>query len=352
MSFDETPPWRRSAAELTECIIRWAAETGRGEVTDVKVPESGMSNETLLFRLDGKPLVARLAPSHGSPFPLFPTHDLAGQAQTMRVVEQKSSVPVPHVEHLEMSVEWLGTPFLLMEQVEGVVPGDYPPYTFGGWLLEASEQEQETLEESSIGVLVELHRIVDDEDTAHLQPSAPGDTSLARQLAFQRSYYDWACEGTPVPIIEHAFEVLTATMPETERSVLLWGDSRIGNIIFSDFRPAAVLDWEMATVGPPEVDVAWMTFFHSFFHGVAEQLEFPGLPNLFGRSRAVEIYERLSGTQLDDLAWYEGFAALRFAIISIRTTLRSVHFGQQAAPENPDDVVMFIPLFRQILAEL
>ncbi len=346
------PPWRRSIQEVAASLARWAAASDRGPVTDVHSPASGMANETILFHLAGQPLVARLAPGPDSPFPTFPDYDLGYQQRVMQLVQARTALPVPRVVHLEASDEWLGAPFLLLEAVEGVVPGDNPPYVFGGWLAEASEQERRRLEESSIQVLVELHKIEDDRTTEFLRRDGGGDTPLARELAFQRAYYEWANEGTAVPALEDAFEVLERTMPVSDYTCLNWGDSRIGNIIYRDFAPAAVLDWEMATVGPAEVDLGWMTFFHAFFQGLAEQYGTPGIPELFVRERAVATYESLAGRTLLDLAWFEALAALRFGIISVRTTLRSVAFGLQKAPDHPDDLVLHVPLLRRLLEEL
>ena len=345
-------PWRRGADELGAALARWAEATDRGVITDVRAPASGMANETVLFRLDGDPLVARLAPLPGS-HPTFPTYDLDFQRRVMQLVQARTSVPVPGVVHLEESNEWFGAPFLVIEAVDGIVPGDNPPYVFDGWLAHASDTEQRRLEESSIRVLVELHQIEDDGDaTAFLRPNAPGATSLSRQLASQRAYYDWACEGTPVPVVEHALDVLGTTIPESGRAVLNWGDSRIGNILYRDFEPVAVLDWEMATVGPAEVDLGWMTFFHAFFQGLAEQYGMPGIPHLLARQRAVATYQSLAGDELQDLGWFEALAALRFAIISIRTSLRSVAFGLQQPPDDPDDLILFLPLLQRLLEEL
>ena len=169
-------PWRRGDDELAAALTRWADATGRGVITDVRSPASGMANETVLFRLDGDPLVARLAPLPGS-HPTFPTYDLDFQRRVMQLVRARTSVPVPRVVHLEESNEWFGVPFLVIEAVDGVVPGDNPPYVFDGWLARASDAEQRRLEESSIRVLVELHQIEDDGDTtAFLRPRAPGAT--------------------------------------------------------------------------------------------------------------------------------------------------------------------------------
>jgi len=55
-----------------------------------------------------------------------------------------------------------------------------------------------------------------------------------------------------VPLIERTFAALDTTRPAEGRPSSNWGDSRIGNMMFRDFRPAAVLDWEMAALGPAE----------------------------------------------------------------------------------------------------
>jgi len=352
-----TTPWRRDTGELASGLAAWAraARGGGPSVTDVRAPDSGMANDTVLFRLDGEALVARLAPAPGSPYPTFPTYDLDFQKRVIDLVRTRTDVPAPEVVHLERSPEWLGVPFLVSRAVEGVVASDNPPYLIdpGGWFLQGTPEQWKRFETSTIDVLVRLHTIPDEtEETAFLRPDAPGDTALARQLAYQRTYYDWARDGHRVPILERAFEVLTATMPANDRSVLNWGDSRPGNIIYRDFRPVAVLDWEMATVGPPEVDLAWVTFFHTFFAGMAEKFGLPPVPDMFERAETVAMYERLSGEVLDDLAWYEALAGLRFGIILARMSLRSAAFGLQELPADPNEMIMFAPLLERLLGDV
>ena len=60
--------------------------------------------------------------------------------------------------------------------------------------------------------------------------------------------------------------------------MLVWGDARVGNVLYEDFRPVAVLDWEMATLGPREMDVAWIIFAHMVFQELAGLAGLPGLP--------------------------------------------------------------------------
>jgi aminoglycoside phosphotransferase (APT) family kinase protein len=201
-------------------------------------------------------------------------------------------------------------------------------------------------------MFVRLHRIVDDGDcTAFLNVNAPGDTALARQLASHQKYYEWARDGNTIPLLERAFDVLTNTLPDNDRCVLNWGDGRPGNIIYRDFEPVAALDWEMAGLGPPEVDLAWTTFFQRFFTYFADQLGI-AVPAMFGRAETVATYEQLSGDILDELAWYEALAGLRFGIILARMSLRSIAYGQQQKTSDPDDLIVFAPLLRQLLDEI
>ena len=349
-------PWRRDVEEVRAGLTAWArARNGdRATITGVRMPASGMANDTVLFALDGEPLVARLAPSPDSRYQTFPNFDLAFQERTMALVRDRSSVPVPDVLHLETRTTWLGVPFMVARAVDGVVASDNPPYLMdpNGWFLRGTPNDWKRLETSTIDIFVQLHQIVDDgESTAFLHVDAPGNTALARQLTSHREYYEWARDGNTIPLLEHAFDLLTNTLPENDRCVLNWGDGRPGNIIYRDFEPVAVLDWEMAGVGPPEVDLAWTTFFQRFFAYFAEQLGVP-VPPMFGRAESVATYEQLSGDTLDDLAWYEALAGLRFGIILARMSLRSIAYGQQLTPSDPDDLIVFAPLLRALLDEI
>jgi aminoglycoside phosphotransferase (APT) family kinase protein len=350
-------PWRRDPADLEAGLRAWArASRGDGAaVTAVRAPDSGMANETVLFDLDGEALVARLAPDPASAYPTFPVFDLAFQRRVMALVRERTDVPVPEVVHLERSETWLGVPFLVLRAIDGVVASDNPPYLLdpGGWFLRGTPEEWQRFETSTVDVLVRLHRIVDDgEDTAFLRADAPGETALARQVAWLHRYADWAREGEVVPILDRALARLAATQPANERSVLNWGDSRPGNILYRDFEPVGVLDWEMATAGPPEVDLAWLTFFQRFFASMAEQHGLAPVPAMFERTATAARYERLSGDRLDDLAWYEALAAVRFAIILVRMSRRGMAYGMRERPTDPDDLVMFAPLLDRLLEEL
>ena len=350
-------PWRRDPEELGARLAEWAEHRfGAGStIGSVSAPEgNGMSSETVLFELtdpDGvtRGCVARLAPDP-SVFPVFEEYDLELQARCMQLVGEVTEVPVPRIVALEPDAAWLGTPFLVMERVSGRPPTDIPPYPFGGWVIELGADEQDAMMHRSVDVLVELHKLTPaTHDLSFLANHDDGSDIVDQLLAGQRRYYDWGREGLRSMLIERTFEWLEANRPATSERVLNWGDSRVGNMLFEGPRPTAVLDWEMAALGPPEVDLAWMIFLHTFFQKMAEQYGFPGLPDFLRRDRVVDRYEQRSGTTVQSLEWFEVYAALRFAIVSVRTSLRGIHYGQAPAVEDPDDLIMFRPLLEQML---
>jgi len=348
-------PTARDAGEMRKRLRAWLERVLPAgvapEVSEVSAPSGpGLSSETLLFDAQwrergasaGGSFVARMSPDM-SRYPVFPTYDLALQYRCLELVRSQSEVPVPTTRWLELDPEPLGSAFFVMERVSGRVPPDMPPYVFGSWVTELSDAERAELERNSVGVLAKLHAIdVSGRNAAFLDRPKYGKTPLDQHLAYQREYYDWAREGVRYPTLERIFDWLERRRPADEGPTCLnWGDSRIGNMLFEGFAPVAVLDWEMAALGAPEVDLAWMLYMHAFFRGLAEAAGFGNkVPDFMTRERVTKTYEALSGRRVRDLDYYEVFAALRYAIVSIRTTGRGIALGQMPAPENFEDRLM------------
>ena len=288
--FDSDPARSsRDRGELQTRLTDWLRTTtgdGAATVGDLSVPEgSGMSSETILFdaTFDGatQPLVVRLAPT-AEDTPVFRSYDLEMQFRILQLVAAESSVPVPTARWLERSADPIGSPFFVMDRVDGRVPRDIPPYLFEGWLLDADPADQETLQRASVGILAELHGIdPSGHDTDFLEIDAPGDTALRRHFNDQLAYYEWVRGDRRHPIVEDGLAWLEANWPDEGPTVITWGDARIGNVMYATdgFEPVAVFDWEMATMGPAELDLGWMCFLHSFFQNIAEVLEVPGMPD-------------------------------------------------------------------------
>ena len=352
-----TTPWRRDPAETTPALQRWVEHTmGAGtSVEDVGEPGNGMSSETVLFTVvhpddTRERLVARLAPMPDV-YPVFQTYDLDLQRRCMDLVREHTAAPAPACRWLETDPAWLGTSFLVMERIDGDAPADVPPYVFGGWVMDATLEQRDQLVASSVEILAQVHTInPTNADLSFITGASPAASAMTAQLDGQREYYEWAREGVTYPLIERTFEWLVAHQPAEREAVLLWGDSRIGNMLYRDFAPVAVLDWEMATVGPREVDVAWMIFLHRFFQDLAVRFEMPGIPDFMSPETVSAEYELRTGYSPQDLHWYEVFGALRFAIVSVRTSTRGMAYGQMEEPADPDDLIMFRTLLEGMIS--
>jgi aminoglycoside phosphotransferase (APT) family kinase protein len=357
----------RDRDELHRRLVTWlATQVSDPKVSELVVPESnGMSSETLLFECtwrdasgesspDARVIqacAARLVPDPEA-VPVFPVYDLERQFRVLRLVAERTDVPVPRTLWLELDPSAIGSPFFVMERVEGIVPPDIMPYPFGSWLSDASRADQDRLQDSSVRVLAELHGAnVTAADIAFLELDRPGATALRRHLAEQRSYYEWVvADGARSPLIERTFTWLEDHWPASEGApVISWGDARIGNMMFRDFEPVAVLDWEMAAVGPREIDVGWMVYLHRFLDDIALQAGLPGMPHFMRLDDVAEAYARHSGHTPGDLDFYTMYAALRHAIVMSRVARRQVLFGEIEMPDDPDDMIMHRPTLEQML---
>lgn len=318
----------RGPDQTRRALERWLAERLAG--AEVTVPAlvtpkgTGFSNETLLFdahyRRDGdeyvRPLVARLQKPDQV---IFPDLDVTRQAAVMSHVAAHSDVPVPEVLWVEPDPGVLGTPFYVMEKVAGAIPTDMPSYHETGFVTELPPDERRQLWLSALDAMARIHRI--DRQAAgmgFLDRPADGTPGLPQHLAYLRRYFDWTMRGVRYPVAERAWTWLLAHMPRDPTPIgLCWGDARPSNMVFRDRACVAVLDWEMAVLGPPEQDLGWWLYFDRFSsegYGVAR---LDGLP---GHDETVGIYTELTGHEPRDLLFYEVLAGFYFVLIFVRVT--------------------------------
>jgi aminoglycoside phosphotransferase (APT) family kinase protein len=111
---------------------------------------------------------------------------------------------------------------------------------------------------------------------------------------------------------------------------LLWGDARMGNLIFDDdLGVVAVLDWELAALGDPEIDLGWWVFmmrFHTEGMGVPVPSGFPG------RDDVVVRYQELTGRPVRNLDYFELLAGVRVSSVLMRVA----HLMKSAGALPPD----------------
>ncbi|BBX14110.1 MULTISPECIES: phosphotransferase family protein [Mycobacteriaceae] len=359
----------RDVTTLPTVMSRWLATQLPGGATPEITVESGvdtngMSSETIMLTgrwiSKGAPLeqrwVMRVAPTDED-VPVFPAYRLDHQFEVMRRVGELTGVPVPKVRWIETTGEVLGRPFFLMDRVDGEVPPDVMPYTFGGnWFADATAEQQRTLQDSTVEVLAQLHAIPDAATTFDfLDEHRAGESALQRHFTHIRDWYEFAVPDIGrSPLLERTITWLEAHWPAdvaAGETVLCWGDSRIGNVLYRDFRPVAVLDWEMVALGPRELDVSWVIFAHRVFEELAGLAGLPGLPQVLREDDVRASYQRLTGVELGDLHWFYVYAGLMWAIVFMRTGARRVHFGEMERPDDPESLFYHAGLLKKLIGE-
>jgi aminoglycoside phosphotransferase (APT) family kinase protein len=327
-------PLERDLEETRSTLLDWLSRVipdgERLELSELCGPkDTGFSSDTLMFDLRFRrggeerceALVARIEPA--SAFPVFPSYDVALQFDVMRAMERKG-VPVPRMRWLERDPGVLGKPFYVMDRMDGQVPTDTPPYHQAGWVFELSPEARTRLWWSGLDALCQVHRIDPaDPDFAFLPRPPAGQTPIGAQLAYYDEFLAWGCQRARLPLVEEALAWLRANAPAREPVAICWGDSRLANQIFRDLRCVAVIDWEMVFLGNPVADLAWWTTLDRCF---SEGIGIPRAVGIPGAAETVARWEERVGRKAEHFAYYEIFAAFRFAVIMARIALQLKYY--------------------------
>lgn len=290
--------------------------------------ETGFSSDTLIFDLHWsdssgphqQALVARFKPSG---FTVFPNYDIAQQFHVMRILGA-TDVPVPRMRWLESDETPLGSPFYVMERVDGRVPSDNPPYHLAGWLHELTAAEREEVWWSGLDAMAWVHRL--DWQAlgfGFLDRRASAASHLIHQLDEYEAFIAWGMQRERYPFLTRAERWLREHTPQDEPIALCWGDSRLGNQIFDGGRCAAVIDWEMTRLGDPVQDLAWWIALDRCF---SEGLGIERLSGLPGREATIARWEAVLGRPAQHVGYYEVLALYKFAAIMARVLLQLKHY--------------------------
>jgi aminoglycoside phosphotransferase (APT) family kinase protein len=221
-----------------------------------------------------------------------------------------TAVPVPTVLARCEDEGVIGAPFFVMSLVEGEPIGERLPAA-----LETPEAPAR-IAEQVVGALAELHGA--DLERSGLGGFGKPSGYLERQLRIFSSLLEQNATR-PLPELEAVGEWLARNRPEASEVSFVHGDYRLGNLLFAPpLRLAAVLDWEMATVGDPLADLGYLTATWA----EAGDPENPMLalsrltarPDFAGRAQLAQLYGRLTGRPLDQLGWYQVLALWKSAI--------------------------------------
>jgi aminoglycoside phosphotransferase (APT) family kinase protein len=300
-------PEEAAAQALAPLLVRRPLEAfldahglGSGPLEAAPVGE-GHSNVTYLIRRAGGAWVLRRPPRP----PLPPSaHDVLREAFLLRAV-QDTAVRVPRVLATCADEAVIGAPFYVMERIEGDVitteaPADADGARIGAELIDA---------------LVEVHAA--DWRACGLEGYGKPTGYLERQL--RRFGGLWEHNRTrELPVLDRVSAWLAEHRPESGAATIVHGDYRLGNVMFSGARLAAIFDWELATIGDPLADVGYLVATWAQPgdpEGVTLSLgsvtRGPGFPT---RAELVARYEERSGRSMSDLRWYATLALWKSAI--------------------------------------
>jgi aminoglycoside phosphotransferase (APT) family kinase protein len=271
----------------------------------------GRSNLTWHVAAGSEGYVLRRPPLHGS---LATAHDM-GREYLIISALFGSDIPVPQAVDFCEDAEVFGAPFYVMRAVPGTVvrekwPTDWPT----AWRAILSRE-----------LITMLGRIHGFDWQRQLATLARPERYVPRQLRRLRKQWSLTSEE-PFEPLEHVWEALHAYQDWSAESTLIHGDYRLNNMIveMSSSKPiAAVLDWELATIGDPMADLALVLSCWPMAGDPVNLLESQSpasrittLPGFLTRRELVELYVAETGRDLANFRYYEAFALARRAVIA------------------------------------
>ena len=250
---------------------------------------------------------------------LATAHDMSREYTVMTALRD-TAVPVPVTRLLCTDETVLGAPFYVMDRVDGhVIRGDVPP----GYA--DSPAERERMSRALIDVLAKIHAV---QTAGRLDGFGRPEGYLERQL--RRWIRQWeASKDADLPALDALATEFSESRPEQSASTLVHGDYRLDNTIMHPTDPgqvAAVLDWELSTLGDPLADVGLLVVYwgdpgQDVTGGMIRRVTSePGFPT---KADAVEMYAQASGRDLSALPWYVAFASYKLAVISAGVAARA-----------------------------
>jgi aminoglycoside phosphotransferase (APT) family kinase protein len=235
---------------------------------------------------------------------LATAHDMGREFRVMSALAG-GPVPVPRTVLLCRDDTVIGAPFYLMEKVDGVV------YRTAGDTAALSAQQARDLATKLIDVLARLHAV--DIDAVGLSDFGRPDGYLERQVRRWRGQLDKS-RSRDVPGIDELADRLAAAVPRSRDVAILHGDYRLDNVIVDQRGDiAAVLDWEMSTLGDPLADVGLLLVYWDTPSAMDSVSTANGFP---GGAEVAHQYATITGRDLAGLDWYIALGFYKLAVVA------------------------------------
>jgi len=313
-------------------VSRWLADNVAGARApfNFQLIAGGRSNLTFLVTDDNGIRYVLRRPPLGHV--LATAHDMAREHRIISAVGQ-TNVPVPATLGLCTDESVNGAPFYVMNFVDGVVLDN----------AEKAELLDKSLRRSAsfnlIDVLCELHDV--DIDAVGLGNLAKREGYIERQI--KRWSIQWENSKTrELPEIDEVVRLLSTKVPRQQDVSIAHGDFRFGNVLtdVTTGRIAAVLDWELCTLGDPLADLGYIGVYWSDGPASALRANDPTPAGGFTTYRElVERYATKTGRDVSGVDYYVAFSCWRLAVISEGVYARYLH-GAMGNQEGIDMTVM------------
>lgn len=303
-----------------EAVRTWLLGQGTELSGAVEVRQfgGGASNLTYSLRDGSHDLILRRPPvgqkARGA-------HDMAREYRIQSGLAGVFAL-VPEMVALCEDEAVIGAPFYVMQRIAGIIPQrDFPAG------VSLSQQQARTLCTNALDVLIELHRI--DVDATPLGAMDKGAGYVERQISgWSRRFRDARTDdmdGDRAERSEAVMAWLDTHQPADVASCLIHNDFRFDNLVLDRHdptRPVGVLDWEMATVGDPLMDLGGTLAYwvqdtdDEFFRRFRRQPT--NLPGMLSREEVVNYYCERTGYTLTPVQWrfYEVYGLFRLAVIA------------------------------------
>jgi aminoglycoside phosphotransferase (APT) family kinase protein len=295
-----------------------AAELGDDTWRDCHVTliSGGKSNLTFFVESGAGEVVLRRPPLST----VLPTaHDMRREHRVMTGLWD-TPVPVPKTLALCTDEAVVGAPFYVMERVAGHIVRDALPAGY------ADEPEQRrAIGEGLVDVLAALHAV---------DPAAVGLSDYGKPAGYlDRQVRRWTMQwdATPEPEdsndgpeLDRLAQRLADSLPQQPTGPIVHGDYRMDNCLLHPTQPgtvAAVLDWELSTLGDPFADLGLLYIYWQEADDTQQQqdsLVIPSVTRLPGfptRRELLDRYATLTGRDVSLLPWYIGFASFKLAVV-------------------------------------
>ncbi|TDD27828.1 phosphotransferase family protein [Kribbella turkmenica] len=286
---------------------------------EVRQFSGGASNLTYLLRYDGHDLILRRPPAGTK---AKGAHDMAREYRIQAALKPVFPYVPEMVAHCN-DTEVIGSEFYVMERVEGTIPRRQE---LG---VELTPEQTRQLCFTMIDILVDLHQV--DAGQAGLTDLGRGDGYVERQVTGWTARYRKA-KTWNVPSYERVMAWLAANQPADSGTCVIHNDFRLDNIVLAPDDPltvVGVLDWELATLGDPWLDLGsalayWVQADDdwAFRRFRLQPSDAPGMPS---RDEIVRYYADRSGLTPENWAFYEVFGLFRLAVIAQQIYYRYHH---------------------------